>query len=373
MTYNILLIGITMFFLVACGTADPGGLAGGGIGGTGISVGKITKFGSVYVNGVEFKTSDATITTDGKTAIQDDLEIGMIVAVEGTFNVDGLHGTAKSIKFKDNLEGPVTSIDIPTKTLVVLGQTVIVDTMTDIYDVSGNDSDSNGAKFTLASIGIVAGNIVEVSGFVDSSGVIHATYIKVKGSAGEGEIELKGTISELNVTPGTFKIGTLVVDYSGAQIEVTGGLQNGLFVEVKSTAGIDSAGVLIASKVEAEDEIFSIAGGVEGEKADLEGVVTSVDNLVSEKKFEVNGQPVQITDKTEIKKNDSVGSVTDIILGARLKVEGTVDANGVLIAKEISIESRDGSGEETSSDSTDTGTLGDNGGSPDNESGESGI
>jgi hypothetical protein len=44
----------------------------------------------------------------------------------------------------------------------------------------------------------------------------------------------------------------------------------------------------------------------------------------------------------------------------RLKVEGTVDANGVLIAKEISVESGDGSGE------------GDNNDSPDDEPGESG-
>ncbi|MBI5406582.1 MAG: hypothetical protein HZA18_02675 [Nitrospirae bacterium] len=360
MIYNILLIGITMFALVACGTGDPGGLAGGGIGGTGISVGKITAFGSVFVNGVEFETSGATITTDGETAIQDDLEIGMIVAVEGTFNVDGLHGTARSIKFKDNLEGPVTGIDTTAQTLIVLGQTVIVDATTDIYN-------SDGTKITFPDM--VTGDTVEVSGFVDSTGVIHATYIKVKGSSDEGEIELKGTISDLDVTPGTFKIGTLVVDYSGAQIEINGGLQDGLFVEVKSAAGVDNSGMLIASKIEAEDEIFSIAGGAEGEKAELEGVVTSVANLALENKFEVNGQLVQITSTTHFEENTSP---TDIVPGARLKVKGTIDANGVLIAKEISIESRDGSGEETSSDSTDTGTSGDNGGLPDDESGESG-
>src|SRR3990172_5334415 len=170
---NILFIGITMFALVACGTGDPGGLAGGGIGGTGISVGKITAFGSVFVNGVEFETTGATITIDGQTAMngQDDLEIGMIVAVEGTFNVDGGRGTAKSINFKDNLEGPVTSLNTTAQTLTVLGQTVIVDAATEIYDASG-------ARVTLDNI--VTGNNVEVSGFTDAEGAIHATYIKVK-------------------------------------------------------------------------------------------------------------------------------------------------------------------------------------------------
>ncbi len=368
MICNSLLIGIAMFILVACGTGDPGGLAGGGIGGTGISVGKITAFGSVFVNGVEFETTGATITIDGQTAMngQDDLEIGMIVAVEGTFNVDGVRGTAKSIKFKDNLEGPVTGVDTTAQTLTVLGQTVIVDaTTTDIYD-------ANGAPLTFSDI--VAGNIVEVSGFVDSTGVIHATYIKVKGSAGEGEIEIKGTISNLNDTAHTFNIGTLIVDYNNAlangQIEVTGGLQNGLFVEVKSNAG-PIEGVLTASKIEAEDEIFSIAHGDEGDKVEVEGFVTSVTNLDSENKFEVNGQQVQITNETQIEKDDSVGSVNDIDLGVRLEVEGTVDANGVIIAKEISIESGDDSGEGDSDDSPDDES--DNNDSSDDESDESGT
>src|SRR3990170_7085766 len=192
MICHILLIGIAMFILVACGTGDPGGLAGGGIGGTGISVGKITAFGSVFVNGVKFETTGATITIDGQTAMngQDDLEIGMIVAVEGTFNVDGVRGTAKSINFKDNLEGPVTGVDTTAQTLMVLGQTVIVDATTDIYDANRN-------KITLNDI--IVGNSVEVSGFTEAAGAIHATYIKVKGSSEEGEIEIKGTISNLEV------------------------------------------------------------------------------------------------------------------------------------------------------------------------------
>ena len=359
MICNSLLIGIAMFILVACGTGDPGGLAGGGIGGTGISVGKITAFGSVFVNGVKFETTGATITIDGQTAMngQDDLEIGMIVAVEGTFNVDGVRGTAKSINFKDNLEGPVTGVDTTAQTLMVLGQTVIVDATTDIYDANRN-------KITLNDI--IVGNSVEVSGFTEAAGAIHATYIKLKADE-EREIEIKGTISNLNDTFHTFNIGTLIVDYSDAlangQIEVTGGLQNGMFVEVKSDAG-PTGGVLIASKVEAEDEIFKISGGAEGQKVEIEGIVTGP---LSDNQFEVNGQPVQITTATHFEGNTSQA---DIILGARLEVEGTVDANGVIVAKEISIESEDDSGEGDSDDSPDDGS--DNNASSDDESDGSG-
>ena len=78
---------LTAAFLV--GVASCGGgtqLAGGGIGGTGISQGAITGFGSIFVNGVEFNTSGATIIKDGNTVTQNDLKIGMVVTVDGSID-----------------------------------------------------------------------------------------------------------------------------------------------------------------------------------------------------------------------------------------------------------------------------------------------
>ncbi|HKZ71445.1 MAG TPA: DUF5666 domain-containing protein [Nitrospirota bacterium] len=343
MICNSLLIGIAMFILVACGTGDPGGLAGGGIGGTGISVGRITAIGSVTVNGVKFETYTATFSVDGKDGVLEDLEVGMLVAVEGTFNADGTTGIARSVIFKDNLEGPVT--DKTAQTLVVMGQTVNVDATTEIYDAIGN-------AITLNDIS--TGNLVEVSGFTDSSKVIHATYIKVKAASfTQGtEIEIKGVISNLNTPLGTFAIGSLTVDYSSATFEdmLESDLAKDLFVEVKSTQGIVD-GVLVASKVESEDEIFNISGGEEGENVEIEGFVTGP---LSDNEFEVNGQPVRITSDTKCEGNNCPAVIqTAIDSGARLEVEGTVDANGVLVAQEISIESGDDSGESDTDASSD--------------------
>ena len=343
MICNSLLIGIAMFILVACGTGDPGGLAGGGIGGTGISVGRITAIGSVTVNGVKFETYTATFSVDGKDGVLEDLEVGMLVAVEGTFNADGTTGIARSVIFKDNLEGPVT--DKTAQTLVVMGQTVNVDATTEIYDAIGN-------AITLNDIS--TGNLVEVSGFTDSSKVIHATYIKVKAASfTQGtEIEIKGVISNLNTPPGTFAIGSLTVDYSSATFEdmLESDLAKDLFVEVKSTQGIVD-GVLVASKVESEDEIFNISGGEEGENVEIEGFVTGP---LSDSEFEVNGQTVRITSDTKCEGNNCPAVIqTAIDSGARLEVEGTVDANGVLVAQEISIESGDDSGESDTDASSD--------------------
>lgn len=108
---------------------------------------------------------------------------------------------------------------------------------------------------------------------------------------------------------------------------------------------------------EVEDEIFSIAGGEEGEKVEIEGFVTTP---LSDNQFEVNGQPVRLTSDTKCEGNNCQTVIqTAIASGARVEVEGTIDA-GVLVAQEISIKSGDGSGE------------GDNGGSPGDEPEESG-
>ncbi len=70
--------------LTACGGGTQ--VAGGGIGGTGISQGSITAFGSVWVNGVEFDTSNASILRNGSSVTQSDLAIGMVVTVDGSVN-----------------------------------------------------------------------------------------------------------------------------------------------------------------------------------------------------------------------------------------------------------------------------------------------
>ncbi len=61
-----------------------GQLATGGIGGTGISSGPITAFGSVFVNGVEYDIDQATLTRNGQPASgQNEYRIGEYVTVKG--------------------------------------------------------------------------------------------------------------------------------------------------------------------------------------------------------------------------------------------------------------------------------------------------
>ena len=342
--------------VTACGTMSQSDgnndLAGGGIGGTGVSVGKITNAGgtSVDVNGVAFDTTNATVTVDGAAGDQNNLKVGMIVKVDGTFNPDGTTGVAANIEFKDILEGPVDIVDPASNTIVVLGQTVIVDGTT--YFDYFFDLDVNGVvDLTEFMNDIVAGNVVEVSGFVDTNGIIHASYISLKYETFEddgSDIELKGIIANLDTVAMTFTIGIQTIDFSNAAFEdmSIATLNNGLYVEVKSSAGV-IGNMLIASKIELEDDGYHFE---DNDEFKVEGYVTAV--LLTEGKFNLAGQTVQIIATTQYK-DGSIVDIADIKVNMKLEVEGTVDALGVLVADRIKVESGDNGLEDDSDDDSD--------------------
>ena len=315
------------------------GCGGGGGGGGGadaattsqLTSGVITGFGSVYVDGVKFETVGSSFSLDDRPGSEDDLSVGMVVTVHGSINADGRTGTATHIEYDDELEGVVisTAIDADgTGSMNIMGQTVHIGPTTVFEsEVSGITSLNE----------VVAGNVVEVSGYASGEGTIFATRLEVKRAAHNGEeIEVKGLIADLTGT--TFTIGSLSVDYSTTRFEdIPGGvLVEGLYVEVKSTSGFNGAGHLVASEVELEDGGDMDLDGEDGEDADISGIVTGV---VSDTVFEIDGQVVRIVENTEFEH----GAVTDIVDGVRLRVEGYFDASGDLIAEEIEFgESGDG-------------------------------
>jgi hypothetical protein len=115
--------------------------AGGGIGGTGLyasSVGTVTEFGSVVVNGVTYETRNARVIVEddlrgtGDEAVIQNLAVGMVVRVEGRLNTDG-SGRAEGVFFSADLQGPVENLitlDAGTKRVVILGQAVSIDDRT---------------------------------------------------------------------------------------------------------------------------------------------------------------------------------------------------------------------------------------------------
>lgn len=308
--------------LAACGggssssptTANPDPDGGtGGITGTGVAVGPITGFGSVIVNGVTYDTSSATFTLDGAAATQSDFAVGQMVLVTGTID-DSTSGTAETVTFDDNVEGPVSSVDDVARSLVVLGQTVFVSPTTSF------DDSCPGSLDELA--GVAA---VEVSGPVRADGSIEASRIECKAVA--GELEVTGLVSNHDNMAMTFQVNALVVDYSAAILDnfpSAGVINEGDPVEAKGNA-LGAGGELLATRVEYKGGQFANDDGVH---AEIEGFIT---RFVSASDFDVSGIAVTTTGST-VYENGAAG---DLGLNLKIEVEGDFNASGVLVATKV--------------------------------------
>lgn len=276
---------------------------------------------SVQVNNGNYDVSTSSITLDGISSTYGDLRQGMVVTIKGTRNTTkstDQDETADSVEYEDELEGPVTSIDLAAETFIVLGIMVQVDGMTLFEGV------------TLDTLAV--GNIVEVSGFRDSSNdSILATLVELEAlsfSPGD-EIEVKGTITDLDDVAQTFNIGSQLVDYSQAVLEdiPNNTLTDGLSVEVKSDSDLVD-NILIASKIEGKDDHHDGNDTSDGDEVEIEGIVSA---YVDATDFEINGHSITTTSSTTYKNGNS----DNIQLGVKLEVEGVWNAEGILVAEKI--------------------------------------
>ena len=289
---------------------------GGGTGGTGAtsstpatSFGTITNFGSVFVNGVEFSTSGATITLDGIPVTENELRRGMVVTVSGSRS--GNSGSAARIEVDDAVKGFVEAkADVNHWT--VMGQTVLVDDRTRFEN------------------NIVPGvnEFAEVHGLVNADGVIAAGFIEKK-TAPFPVFEVKGFVKNHNDVAKTFGIGALTVNYSNAIISdmpnPVGNAWNGLLVEAKGSTCTGTApvcGTLNATKVESNGPQLQEAAEFE-----IEGFVTKINSPTD---FVVGNQRVVTTTSTLFEG----GLAGDIAVGVRLEVEGVL-AGGVLTVSKV--------------------------------------
>jgi hypothetical protein len=247
--------------------------------------------------------------------MQSDLKVGDVVAVHGHHDDSSGQDVADSIEFHDNVQGPVSMIDMTAGTLVVLGQKVIVNTDT-----------SFGHTITPASLaGLAVNDIVEVSGMPAANGDIHATRIEKKAPG--AAFEVTGVAASTDSTAKTLKINALTVDFSAATLVgfPSTGPKDGDRVEATGTS-LGSAGELKATRLELLTDEFD----QENEEGEIEGLITRFASVTD---FDVAGHPVTTSASTTFEG----GASTDLALNVRVEVEGTVNASGVLEATKVRI------------------------------------
>lgn len=261
-----LLLASVAFSFSACGIGGTD-YAGGGTGGTGISTGAVSGFGSVVVNSVHFRTDNNVAPgfrtkkvvngADNSDLMDTDVfAVGMVVTV--------LHGTADNdarvIEYRDNLSGPIAAkASGADNVIVLLGHTIVVENAALFGDLRVND-------------------VVEVSGFADNAGLIRAEFVS-PATRPANTFEAKGYVSGL---PGnSFRLGPLPGGF-GATVEVSydpaaisgppGGLENGMYVQVFTSDRKPDGGVITATgivKLAARTEFPDNA------LVDIEGLVTT--------------------------------------------------------------------------------------------------
>ena len=302
--------------LVACGGGGGGDDAAVlPAAATSYSQGAITGFGSVFVGGVRFDDSTASVNDeDGNSRSRSDLKLGMMVEVDSG-NVDRASATARALRIRwgSEIVGPVVSINTAASTFRVFGQTVLVTSST-VFD-----SSLVGGLSALT-----AGAVIEVHGILDPANArVVATRIEPK--AGVLAFKLRGAIASLDTTARTFRINGELISYVGLPSgNVPPGLINGQIVRVLvQTTQVN--GVWVAT---------ALRGGLRlpeaNHEAHVEGVITVFRSNID---FEINGLRVDATTARFPYGRDGV------LLGTRVEVEGTV-RNGVLVATEVEIEDR---------------------------------
>lgn len=344
---HIILVSGISLSVMSCG---GGAIATAGISGTGIVFGAITGFGSIFVNGVEYETDNATFNVDGEIVTsQDQLKIGMVVKLETTAFDNGTF-EADNVVYDDSIEGPITSTVDPVpgqsdkKEFTVLGVQVVVSAST----TSFHDSSTGVPAVSFETL--AQRDVIEVSGFVDStSGKINATLIEKKdelpssGTIPPVPVEIHVTVPDPAPAPGptgSFSVLGLTVNYDANTVfdDVPNDLLvPGLAIEVKGL--FDSATDTIqANEIEGEDDDGVLGSGGSGSSPislSLQGLIVGID--VTQTMFSINSIPVEV-DASVV----SADIINQLVEGMNVEVEGVVE-NGVLKADQLEI--REGNSE----------------------------
>lgn len=367
----------SLTLVVACGGGGDDAATGGtpGAGATSYTQGPITGFGSIIVNGVRWDDSGAQVLDDdGGRHGRDRLKLGMVVEIDGSA-LDRGRGTGRAlaVHFGAEMKGPIGSVDATAQTFTLFGQTVEVTTSTvfddnlpggfadlapdavvevyglydaanarlvatrieaepdaDQYRLRGIVSalDPNAQTFMIGSelidysnaIGVPAaladGVQVKVrlrTAQVDGAWVADRVRFVFRALGDRHDAEVEGVITAWTSAT-QFEINGLAVDASNARFpDGTEAIVLGAKVEVEG-AVVD--GVLVASKVELEDERHRGPRQFE-----IHGRISGLDTTA--RTFALRGLTVSYAGEVEFRK----GTEADLADEARVEVKGRLSAD----------------------------------------------
>lgn len=313
----------------ASSSSGGGQVAEGGIGGSGS--GTASGYGSIWIGGNRHfpVADDAVVTLDGQpvaansiNATGQGLPLGITLEylLADDANADLTEGTAIALEAWHQVIGPVTSVS----PLTVLGQPVLVTSDTLLSNVPSDD---------VAQLQI--GDQVAVGGLPTSFGSVRATRLE-KLSVAPLNWQVIGRVEALDANQ--FSIRDQIISLAGIATEnCDAGLANGDKVVVQaSVPGSFTSGDVLdtAWRLICQPEGLSLFAGRTDVPAQLpaavDGVITDIDLLALT--ISLDGQPVDLSGTVEF----LLATLSDLALGLRVEVEGTLDtATGVISAERL--------------------------------------
>ena len=232
------------------------------------------------------------------------------------------------------IEGPVTDLDSTARTFTALG-----------YRVSYGSARVRGT--------LIDGARVEVEGRFDAAdpNLVVARQVEVKqrrGGSGRADGEIKGALTTLDATAGTFDVGGVGYFVDSATVfdrddrdAALSNLRVGDYVEVKFLSTRVEAGRLYATKVEFDDN--SDDDNRVGE-FEVEGRVTAFDATPGSRQLTINGYVVTPADSARYygDRDDNVLTAdqfwSGLTVGQRLEVKGTVGTGAAVAGTRFELE-----------------------------------
>ena len=310
--------------MAALGAVSTATLAGCGGGGAeldaeaaagSLTIGPITGFSSVIVNGVAFDETSATITDDDDMVIAAGaLKLGMTVEVDSALPEQASQrARARAIRFGWEIVGPVSAIDPAAGTMVVLDQTVRVGEETHF-----------GEELIGGLAGITIGAVIAVNGFIDvAAGQYVAT--RVEGRPNAPAYRLRGRIADLDTTAKTCRIGGALISFANTPADrLPREFRDGMMARATLNKQ-PAAGRWVAIAIR---HAAALAASLP--RAHVRGAITE---FVSAQDFKVNGLAVDA--RAAVFPDGTDG----LKLGVRVEVLGLL-RDGVLIAARVELDER---------------------------------
>ena len=265
------------------------------------TIGTVSGFGSLYVNGVRYNTDNADFTINGQPGSEDAIRLGDRVVLSGLTNNQGRF-IANSVNYEATATGHIQHIDYANETITVHGQTFVL------------TGESNLEEVTFDAL--KQGDFVEISAvYSEQSGFLIS---KLERKDDEDTLSLTAKVTALDSAINTLTINDTTFDTSN--VTVPQELTVGDIVEIEFNQ-LNDVNVITDIEIEHYDE-------QDGVSVILDGPIVNV----TDSSITIANTQVLINDDTDFENI----SLAQLVNGTRVVVEAIIIDNQH-IAEEIAL------------------------------------